>query len=389
MNILTWSADVGNALFAVFCIIFIHRLFRSPRKIWQCILAWTVSFLFCLVFTQLFTRISFFSSLTYESASTLTGFFCVFSFIFLFPQLPVSQRVFVYFMIVNLMYTVVMVARVLAGLVTAFTHWNADVVFLLFHVALLLTVTHVFFKYYAKAVVKQLNAVRGLSLRYAMFAAFNFGTTLLILDAWMVQAPISPQEIAKVIGLCAVSFTSYYAIFSSLSSIRILTKTELYKKSANTDVLTGLGNRLAFETCLKEKATAMEPICCIFLDINELKKINDSHGHQYGDKILKDSAQFLRKIAGDDFRIFRIGGDEFTLISKSHDSAVSRLDSIHAQLEKLARSNGEMGFAWGTGFLRDYEHDSAEAMINRCDNAMYENKRRHKKPINFVAEDVQ
>lgn len=388
-NTLSWSADVVNALFAAFSVMIVHCLFRSPRKLWQCILAWSFSFIFCVIFTPVFCKFEIFSSMPYERVSMVMGFFCLTSYIYLFPQLPIAQRVFVYFMIVNLMYDVVIVARYLSGLFVSFTNWDTDILFLSFYIIVFAAVTYLLLKFYAKPIVEQLKSTRGLSLRYALFAAFNYCLTMLIVDAWGPLEKADGFEMLKVFFLCAVSFTSYYAIFSSLMSMKITARKELYKKTASTDVLTGLGNRLAYETYLNEKSLTREPICCIFLDINNLKQINDTYGHQYGDEVLKNSAQTLKKIAGDAFRVFRIGGDEFTFVSINMGLASARMNEIESKLEALTKSETAASFAWGIGQISDYTNDSVKSMIGRCDNAMYENKRHHKKPVSFVPENKE
>lgn len=83
---------------------------------------------------------------------------------------------------------------------------------------------------------------------------------------------------------------------------------------ANTDVLTGLFNERYFSSVLHRKEQKKLPFVLYYLDLDHFKPVNDTYGHDMGDKLLKAVAERLLKcIRSNDFA-FRIGGDEFALI---------------------------------------------------------------------------
>lgn len=93
----------------------------------------------------------------------------------------------------------------------------------------------------------------------------------------------------------------------------------LYRKLAFTDELTGLSNRTAFKEDLEkrmgmDKRTGEEtilPTVVFMFDLNDLKKCNDTYGHDYGDQYIKMAADALKKLFAEEGKCYRIGGDEF------------------------------------------------------------------------------
>ena len=87
---------------------------------------------------------------------------------------------------------------------------------------------------------------------------------------------------------------------------------------AHTDALTGLSNRLKFESDLSElisnAADHQDQFSVLFVDLNGFKVINDTAGHLVGDEILKASSQRLRNQLRGDSKIARVGGDEFLIL---------------------------------------------------------------------------
>ena len=87
--------------------------------------------------------------------------------------------------------------------------------------------------------------------------------------------------------------------------------TEL-KRQAETDALTSLPNRGAFEAFARAAVDAAQPGCCmLYIDLDDFKIVNDTHGHHIGDTLLTEVARRRRTVAGEHVVIGRIGGDEF------------------------------------------------------------------------------
>lgn len=86
-----------------------------------------------------------------------------------------------------------------------------------------------------------------------------------------------------------------------------------FKRQAETDALTDLPNRGAFEAFARAAVDAAQPgnCCMLYIDLDDFKIVNDTHGHHVGDTLLTEVARRLRTVAGEHVFIGRIGGDEF------------------------------------------------------------------------------
>ena len=152
----------------------------------------------------------------------------------------------------------------------------------------------------------------------------------------------------------------------------------LARKQANVDALTGVKNRHAYlqaEAEMDGRITehSQQPFAVVILDINDLKKVNDSAGHQAGDQYLRDAC----KTVCDTFKhspVFRIGGDEFAVIAQGRDYMC-----IEELLEKMGDYNADAyrsgGILIACGMARFEEDESVAAVFNRADRSMYENKK--------------
>ncbi len=155
---------------------------------------------------------------------------------------------------------------------------------------------------------------------------------------------------------------------------------EEVKKQAITDPLTGLFNRRYFEeNIIKEAERSLrlkQPFSVISMDLDFLKKINDTYGHQYGDLAIKTIANVLKKEARSIDIPARIGGEEFNLLLPGVDSkgagiAAERIrKSIENQvLDTIGGITASIGVAT---FL---EHsDRIDELIELADQAMYKAK---------------
>jgi len=140
---------------------------------------------------------------------------------------------------------------------------------------------------------------------------------------------------------------------------------------AHEDWLTGLPNRRAWDQRLAvelERAKrAQLPITVGLLDVDGLKEVNDSGGHQNGDRLLKTlAARWAGSLRPSDF-IARLGGDEFALILFGCDN-----DAAQELVDRL-RSNGA-GRSWSIGLATWDCSESDSSLMRRADVALYRNK---------------
>lgn len=112
------------------------------------------------------------------------------------------------------------------------------------------------------------------------------------------------------------------------------------KSMANTDILTGLPNRrYALQRLEQELATALrsnQPLSVLMLDLDHFKSVNDTLGHDVGDKVLAHAAGLMRKTARTNDIVCRLGGEEFLIIAPNTNGATALLlaERIRGSIEK-------------------------------------------------------
>lgn len=92
-------------------------------------------------------------------------------------------------------------------------------------------------------------------------------------------------------------------------------------RQAETDSLTGIGNRLRLVRLIDEMGEAAESFGVLFLDVDNFKLINDTRGHDVGDEILRAVAERLTAVCGPQDEVVRFGGDEFVLLCRAPDAS--------------------------------------------------------------------
>jgi diguanylate cyclase len=155
--------------------------------------------------------------------------------------------------------------------------------------------------------------------------------------------------------------------------------------SAESDPLTGLANRRAFQAKLleaMEQALAEEtPLSVAFCDIDHFKSVNDNHGHDTGDRILKLVAEALVDGAGEDSFVGRYGGEEFLILFDGIMArrAAMRVDEIRDELSNrslVSRTTGEsLGtITFSSGIAQLEPGEDFGALLRRADEALYKAK---------------
>ena len=155
--------------------------------------------------------------------------------------------------------------------------------------------------------------------------------------------------------------------------------TPFYKKLAYTDVLTGIGNRAAFE--LEIKALEARPprcICIVMYDLNHMKRLNDDWGHAVGDAYLKGMAHQLT--SGDPARrgrSFRIGGDEFVtlFVDEDPERLARELEQFRTACAGVEICGQAILFAYGMAAYDALLDGDLHGTLSRADALMYRSKK--------------
>lgn len=157
---------------------------------------------------------------------------------------------------------------------------------------------------------------------------------------------------------------------------------EKAKRDADIDHLTGLPNRRAFEAVLdrefREARATLEPLMVAFCDIDHFKRINDTHGHAAGDRVIRLIAEILAEISDDRCHVARHGGEEFVMLFRGLDITAT-YDKLDGLREKLATRHfvnrqtdkplGQITFSTGVADVFDFP--DPRAALKAADEALY------------------
>lgn len=178
--------------------------------------------------------------------------------------------------------------------------------------------------------------------------------------------------------MCAGNAAAFGELVSQLKTTE--SKLEEAEKLASTDPLTGLLNRREATRQAQERIRRRIPFCFILIDLNHFKWINDRHGHQCGDEVLKLIANKLREQVRPSDTISRWGGDEFLIVMNcTLPDALRRSQQMAQRLrgrfpvdsmgsKVLIEVNASAGVAqYQTG-------ESLEATFERADQMLYQIK---------------
>lgn len=148
------------------------------------------------------------------------------------------------------------------------------------------------------------------------------------------------------------------------------------------DHLTGLYNKGKYLTMLDEEYGNMDSIAIFNFDVNNLKVMNDTYGHEAGDKLLIKAANSIRKVTTNAVHGYRMGGDEFLMVACNVTK--QEVDTLKERWEKeLARLNTlEDGIdcVIAVGVVYGEKEYNLPALLKEADELMYEDKKKKKKP---------
>ncbi|HTO41338.1 MAG TPA: diguanylate cyclase, partial [Rhizomicrobium sp.] len=167
---------------------------------------------------------------------------------------------------------------------------------------------------------------------------------------------------------------------------RLRHNVQLSLEMAITDQLTGLHNRRYMERHLSNLITSAgktnKPLAFLIMDIDYFKRVNDSHGHDIGDEVLREfSARIGANVRGIDLAC-RYGGEEFVVAMPDTDiafaySVAERLRrSVESTPFEISRDPKRLNITISIGIAAsEGEGDTAEALLHRADQALYRAKR--------------
>ena len=172
---------------------------------------------------------------------------------------------------------------------------------------------------------------------------------------------------------------------------------ERIRHQAYHDALTGLPNRASFtehlEEAMRRAKRAGWPIALLFLDLDLFKRVNDSLGHDAGDRLLRIAAERIRRSVREADMLFRMGGDEFTMLLEDvrgpEEAAMVAGRVIDGIAEPLQLQHHEIAVTASIGIAL-YPRDDVvgERLVKAADTAMYRAKELGRNRYAFFAREM-
>lgn len=207
------------------------------------------------------------------------------------------------------------------------------------------------------------------------------------LPGWFLVIEDNNPDKIKVFGIILPSIIIYSAgiilllIFTLLFGIHEKKRNKelnVTRKLSQTDGLTGLRNRYSMEMLLENiKKTGMpEDLSIVMIDINCLKVVNDTIGHDAGDELIKGAADCIAEVFEKTDNIFRIGGDEFLVVGRFNEHKLET--SISELRMKTETWKGELVndlfLSIGAAMHEKEPELSLSELIKKADSVMYKDK---------------
>lgn len=159
---------------------------------------------------------------------------------------------------------------------------------------------------------------------------------------------------------------------------------QILEEMAIKDELTGIYNRRGFITMaqqqLKIALRTMTPLLLFFIDLDDMKQINDSLGHKAGDQALVDTARILKSTFREADILGRIGGDEFAILAivepkENVSTMLARLTNAINKYNQSKESLFTLALSTGTACFNPHTPVSLDELMAAADNLMYEQKK--------------
>lgn len=169
---------------------------------------------------------------------------------------------------------------------------------------------------------------------------------------------------------CALAV--YIVRKSILAQSELILARQQIRQASFLDVTTGVQNRAAYLEFAKSESLADgAPLTVVYIDVNGLHELNNTHGHQAGDEMLRFVGQkCMERFA--EANTFRLGGDEFLLIIRQWSLA-----KVERQMQSMCREIQAAGYSISYGVEHRMDNLDLEEMMHSADGAMLENKATH------------
>ncbi|HZO02206.1 MAG TPA: GGDEF domain-containing protein [Burkholderiales bacterium] len=216
------------------------------------------------------------------------------------------------------------------------------------------------------------EALAAVAVMYAIFtgSSVSVGGRFPPETLWTLQfLMLSAAMISLALVACAIVIRKGHLE----ARFKLSAANERLAQASLQDALTGAWNRRFLEQHFDEIAARFqaEGQGCVLaiVDVDRFKQLNDSRGHAFGDRVLRDVVEAMRRELDDDEYVVRVGGDEFIVVLRD--------DAARARLDRMCGALGEASLSIGAARVRAGERAPALGVLcERADKALYEAKAR-------------
>jgi len=195
-----------------------------------------------------------------------------------------------------------------------------------------------------------------------------FGAGLYLLAIEVTPRVPSTQALTSSTAIRLVTFTLVGALIGFYAS-RNRRLVERLRDNAGRDFLTGLGNARTFDEELARRCAAGKPFTLVLADVDDLKGINDMHGHAAGNTALRRIGEVLRQHADAPDLVARIGGDEFAVVTGlPHAEIVALTTRVNRTL-----STEDLSLTFGVTQCPD-DGETAAELFHKADDRLFAGK---------------
>ena len=228
---------------------------------------------------------------------------------------------------------------------------------------------------------KGLASIKDMDIHEALIAEDYANPEMNIRQFLQKHVVLVVLVLGVVLALILTLFIFY--VISSRKTLNLSRHNSELNEKAYIDLATGLPNKNKCEEILSSRLTISKPTACFMLDLNDLKKVNDTLGHEMGDIMILNFAKLLRKVVPLQYFAGRFGGDEFIVIAEDISGKEEAEELIQNIKDMILKFNGLRGefqidYACGFAFSGDYPGASLMDLLNEADLKMYEDKVRTK-----------
>ena len=177
--------------------------------------------------------------------------------------------------------------------------------------------------------------------------------------------PLAPEQVAQLTSLATQAG-------ARIGTVRAFQKTQL---QAATDGLTGLINRRTLETRVRDLAAQHTPFALVLADLDRFKQLNDTHGHEAGDRALRLFSQVVHGVVRGEDIVARLGGEEFVIVLPGLDEgqAVNVLERLRVALGE-AHTGDHPAFTASFGVTDSSHGSNLDEILRVADQGLYVSK---------------